>query len=272
MSNKRPIGRNNLDKQLHRLFPDDIDYYEIRAMMANVLVGQMLPEGVVKGGSSLKLRYGHLETRVTTDFDAAARHDREKFIEELQRNLSAGWEGFTFAVVARKKATPTNTPSAYVMHPFAVKVDYCGKPWCTVDLELGHNEIGDADEAEWFESPEAARVFKSLGFPRPGKLPVMPLKHQIAQKLHGLSEKDSERVHDLVDLQIIFRQDDIDIAAVRSACERLFAYRKMQVWPPKVVKGASWDKLYLQRAQGLKVMPLDEAIDWVNELIAKIRG
>ena len=56
MEHKRPIGRNNLDKALHRLFPSDVDYLEIRSMMANVLVGQFLPEGVVKGGSSLKLR------------------------------------------------------------------------------------------------------------------------------------------------------------------------------------------------------------------------
>ena len=48
---KRPIGRNNLDKALHRLFKDDVDYFEMRSMMANVLVGQFLPEGVVKGGS-----------------------------------------------------------------------------------------------------------------------------------------------------------------------------------------------------------------------------
>lgn len=207
MVNKRPIGRNNLDKQLHRLYPDDVDYFEIRSMMANVLVGQMLPEGVVKGGSSLKLRYGHLATRVTTDFDAAARHDREQFISKLQDNLSVGWEGFSFEVVARKPAKPRDIPPAYVMHPFSIKVNYCGKSWCTVDLELGHNEIGDADEVEWFESPEVARAFEALGFPAPGKIPVMSLRHQIAQKLHGLSESGSERVHDLVDLQIIIKNE-----------------------------------------------------------------
>lgn len=27
MSVKRPIGRNNLDKALHRLFKDDVDYH-----------------------------------------------------------------------------------------------------------------------------------------------------------------------------------------------------------------------------------------------------
>ena len=31
MEIKRPIGRNNLDKMLHRLFPEDDDYLEIRS-------------------------------------------------------------------------------------------------------------------------------------------------------------------------------------------------------------------------------------------------
>ena len=128
---KRPIGRNNLDKALHRLFKDDVDYFEMRSMMANVLVGQFLPDGVVKGGSSLKLRYGNRATRVTTDFDAAAKYDREVFIAALQKNLEPGWEGFTFQVVKEKPAQPKRVPSAYVMHPFSIKVSYLGKPWCT---------------------------------------------------------------------------------------------------------------------------------------------
>lgn len=201
---KRPVGRNNLDKALHRLFNGDVDYFEMRSMMANVLVGQFLPDGVVKGGSSLKLRYGNRATRVTTDFDAAAKHDRKVFIEALQKNLASGWEGFTFHVVKEKPAQPKRVPSAYVMHPFSIKVNYLGKPWCTVDLELGHNEVGDADEPEWVESEDVNNVFSALGFPIPGKVPVMALKHQIAQKLHGVSEPGSERAHDLVDLQLIY--------------------------------------------------------------------
>lgn len=270
MPSNRPIGRNNLDKQLHRLYSGDVDYLEMRSMMANVLVGQFLPSGVVKGGSSLKLRFGHLETRVTTDFDMAARQDREQFVDELQKKLSSGWEGFSFEVVRLRPAKPKGVPAPYVMHPFSVRVNYCGKSWCTVDLELGHNEIGDADEAEWYESTEVNEAFRALGFPSPGKIPIMKLAHQIAQKLHGLSEPLSERVHDLVDLQLIFRKASPDLDEVRQKCERLFGYRKIQTWPPKVVEGESWESLYGVRSEGLKVLPLDEAIVWANELIAKI--
>ena len=271
MSVKRPIGRNNLDKALHRLFKDDVDSFEMRAMMANVLVGQFLPEGVVKGGSSLKLRYGNRATRVTTDFDAEAKYDREVFIAALQKNLEPGWEGFTFQVVKEKSAQPKRVPSAYVMHPFSIKVSYLGKPWCTVDLELGHNEVGDADEPEWFESKDINDAFAALGFPAPGKVPVMTLKHQIAQKLHGASEPESERAHDLVDLQLIFRRATINLPEVKSICKRIFAYRKMQSWPPTVTANDGWNELYASARHDLPVLETaTEAVDWANELVHKI--
>ena len=271
MSVKRPIGRNNLDKALHRLFKDDVDYFEMRSMMANVLVGQFLPEGVVKGGSSLKLRYGNRATRVTTDFDAEAKYDREVFIAALQKNLEPGWEGFTFQVVKEKSAQPKRVPSAYVMHPFSIKVSYLGKPWCTVNLELGHNEVGDADEPEWFESKDINDAFAALGFPAPGKVPVMTLKHQIAQKLHGASEPESERAHDLVDLQLIFRRATINLPEVKSICKRIFAYRKMQSWPPTVTANDGWNELYASARHDLSVLETaTEAVAWANELVHKI--
>lgn len=268
---KRPIGRNNLDKALHRLFKDDVDYFEMRSMMANVLVGQFLPDGVVKGGSSLKLRYGNRETRVTTGFDAAAKYDREAFIVALQKNLEPGWEGFTFQVVKERPAQPKRVPNAYVMHPFSIKISYLGKLWCTVDLELGHNEIGDADEPEWFESKDVNGAFAALGFPIPGKVPVMSLKHQIAQKLHGASEPGSERAHDLVDLQLIFRHADVDLAEVKSVCKRIFDCRKMQSWPPIVTENEGWDGLYSAARHDLPVLKtVAEAVVWANELIRRI--
>jgi hypothetical protein len=81
-------------------------------MMVNVLVGQSLPDGVVKGGSALRLRYGNDETRVTTDLDAAAKVSRDLFIEEFQERLGLGWEGFTFQVIAKTPARPRQVESA----------------------------------------------------------------------------------------------------------------------------------------------------------------
>ena len=70
---KPPNSRRNLDIAIERISVGRGDPLRIRLVIANAIVGQMLPEGVVKGGSSLKLRYGEAASRFTKDFDAARR-------------------------------------------------------------------------------------------------------------------------------------------------------------------------------------------------------
>lgn len=56
--NKRPNSRVNLDKAIERVFGRGDAALRDRTIIADVVVAQMLPDGVVKGGSSLKMRYG----------------------------------------------------------------------------------------------------------------------------------------------------------------------------------------------------------------------
>jgi hypothetical protein len=64
---------------------------------------------------------------------------------------------------------------------------------------------------------------------------------------------------------------DVDLARTRRVCVRLFAYRKAQEWPPRVVAGEGWDELYADQAEGLGVLQdLAEAIEWANGLVARI--
>lgn len=243
--------------------------------MANVVLGQMLPDGVVKGGSSLMFRYGGLVTRYTKDVDTARVMDVDTYVDRLNERLKVGWNGFTGRAVKVSPPEPEDVPPSYVMLPYDVKLSYNNKPWMTVRIEIGHNEIGDADEVELELSEDIARVFESLGFPRPAKVPVMKLTYQVAQKLHAVSEEGSERAHDLVDLQLIFGQSTVDLAETKLVCRRLFDYRRKQVWPPRVNKGSLWDDRYkAARANILGEVSLlptvDEAIAWANDLIAKI--
>ena len=99
----------------------------------------------------------------------------------------------------------------------------------------------------------------------------MKLHHQVAQKLHGLTDPSQNRPHDLVDLQLVFSQNELDLALVRKTCERLFAHRRRQAWPTKVVAGELWDVGYAAAKFDLPVKAtVAEAIDWANELIALI--
>ena len=272
MIGKRPNSCTNLNRALLRIAGSDEVFLDIRATMANAIVAQMLPDGVVKGGSQLKLRFGPLASRVTMDLDVARRMDLDCFLKKFREALSSGWNDFTADLLVKAQASPKGIPFDYVMQPLDVKLRYRGQPWYTILVEVGHNEIGDADDADWLPVPdETATVFSRLGFPTPAAIPLMPLKFQIAQKLHGLSARGSDRVRDAIDLQLMARSD-VGLAALRDVCERLFGYRKCQPWPPHVVKGDGWDGLYAASRGNLPVLQTaDEAVAWVNDYVAQIK-
>lgn len=243
----------------------------LRRVMANAVVGRLLPNGVLKGGSALKLRYGDGTTRFTRDLDVARTLGEAAFEESLREALAVGWEGFTGRLVRERKAEPRDVPGGYVMQPYSVKLEYNGKPWTTVTLEVGHNEIGDAERCERGLAEDIGEMFRRLGLPAPGPLPLMPMEHQIAQKLHAVSSPGSHRVHDLVDLQLVMGRENPDPVALRRTCERLFAYRKRQAWPPVITPGSDWETLYAERKGNLPVLATAaEAVLWANRLIEQI--
>ena len=239
--------------------------------MANVVVGQLLPSGAVKGGSAIKLRFGDGITRFTTDLDVARATELDEYVADLEDALDEGWNGFAGTVMPRKPAHPKDVPAQYIMRPFDVKLSYNGMPWCTVPLEIGHDEIGDAVEPDWGLPDDVRRIFLDLGFPEPHQIPLMPLHHQVAQKLHAVTVPGGERAHDLIDLQVIMSEGDLDLSLTRATCERLFAYRKMQQWPPRIVQESDWEKRYDNQRVGVDVLPtVAEAVIWANDLVRRI--
>lgn len=273
---KRPLTCVNLIKAIGTLSAGQ-DSVRLSRAMANVIVAQMLPDGVVKGGSALLFRYGRDGSRYTRDIDTARVMELDSYLKQLNAALGQGWNGFTGKLVAVEPPQPTGVPSAYVMMPYDIKLNYCGRPWQTVRIEVGHNEVGDADEFEAALPPDLAEAFEKLSFPVPRPLPVMKLAHQIAQKLHAVSEPGSERAHDLIDLQLICNKSKIDYAEVKSVCLRLFDYRRRQPWPTEVSASPSWAALYEQARNNLldngDILPTAaEAVAWANELVRRIEA
>lgn len=269
----KPNSKRNLDMAIRRMGEGDEDYLGDRAVIANAVIGQMLPNAVIKGGSSLKIRFGDTATRATTDLDVARSVGSDEFAEGFEKSLAEGWEGFTGRLVERPKAKPKGVPERYVMQPYEVKLSYLGSPWCTVIFEVGHDEIGDADEAEYVLPRDASEMLGAMGFPELDPVALMPLHYQIAQKLHGASELASQRAHDLVDLQVMARNDSVDMQLVRETCERLYAYRRMQPWPTPIVANEGWEAIYAEAATGLDVLSnVSDAVEWANRLIGEIAG
>ena len=198
--------------------------------------------------------------------------DLDSFLKDIRAKLKLGWNGFAGEVVVLKQASPRGIPFEYVMQPCAVHLSYLGTPWRVVDMEIGHNEIGDADAFDLIPVPnEIALLTEYLCFPELGEVRAMKLEYQVAQKLHGATERGSKRAHDLIDLQLIISQEDIDMAATAAVCRELFRYRRKQPWPTSVVKNENWEAAYADQKGNLNVLPtVDEAIAWANELIASI--
>ena len=101
---KKPHNVMYLRRAVRHLFDTDEKAYKMRVMMANVVIGQILPDGVVRGGTSMKLRYGHHATRFTMDFDAAQRLDVEEFERRLAERLKTGWDDFSGRIVPAPSA------------------------------------------------------------------------------------------------------------------------------------------------------------------------
>ncbi|MCW4464258.1 nucleotidyl transferase AbiEii/AbiGii toxin family protein [Glutamicibacter sp. MNS18] len=265
-----PISVRSLEQRIRNLEGDDGLAQRRRVSMALVVVGQMLPAGAIKGGSAMALRFGR-STRFTRDLDAARIGPLAVFRADFEEALARGWVGFTGRLVQKAAPTPEAVPAAYVMQPFEVKLDYRGRAWCTVKFELGHNEIGDAEDPELHLADDLATMFTDVVLEAPVPVRVMRADHQIALKLHALSVEGSERARDLVDLQLLENRGDLDLGQIGETYVRLFEYRRQQQWPPVVTVAEQWHPLYAEAADGVDALhSVDEAVIWVNDFIRRI--
>lgn len=265
-----PTSVRSLEQRIRNLEGNDGLAQRRRISMALVVVGQILPAGAIKGGSAMARRFGR-NTRFTRDLDAARTGSLAAFRAEFEEALARGWAGFTGRLVQKVAPSPAAVPTAYVMQPFEVKLDYRGRAWCTVKFELGHNEIGDAEEPELHLADDLAIMFTEVGLEAPEPVRVMRADHQIAQKLHALSTEGSERARDLVDLQLLESRENLNLEQVGETCVRLFEYRRQQQWPPVITAVEQWHPLYAEAADSVDALhSVDEAVVWVNDFIRRI--
>lgn len=271
---KPPHNVAFLDRALRALSKTNEESVQLRRVMANVIVGQFMDGAVMRGGGSLKLRYGLETTRYTMDFDAARSVAEEIFVDHFNERLAAGWGDFSGRLVKGPKPRPKRPEPKYVMQPFEVKLTYKNHPWCTVEFELSYDEVGDADDFDMVPLPEdVLAIFEKLNLPTPRPFPLMRIAHQIAQKLHGATDTDYVRAQDVIDLQLMMKHEVVNMSEVRQICKRLFANRKKQYWPPKIEVSDEWRVAYAGMVGDLTVLPtVDEAVDWANKLISEIDG
>lgn len=281
MAGSPPTNLASLLSRLYNLAADSgVDLAQIQRAMANVVVGQMLSSGVIKGGAAVKMRAGDQPTRFTTDLDALRpRHvSLDGFIDEFRDNLATGWCHFTGTLEELRPARPSNVPQLYVMQPFRIRLRYRGRHWLSVPFELNVDELDAAAHPEFHLARDLSHMFTTIGLDAPDAVRLLPVEHQIAQKLHACTDTSSgsqtnQRAHDLVDLQILVNISHIDWLGLRGICRRLFVFRQRHAWPPQVVAALDWLQLYEAAAGTLEVLPtVDQAVAWTNDLIRRIEN
>jgi hypothetical protein len=289
----------------------DIPVRRARVLISSVLVAQMLPDGVVvKGGIGVKLRLGEVGTRATTDVDVVA-PDRANFLNELNQRLETGWGAVPASKGALKKdpdapprlafsgrarsdrqPQPDGVPAQYLMEPYAVTLDFMGTSWARVPVEVGHDEIGGLELTDNLTklAEQVVAVGAVLGFGELAPVPLMSLEQQIAQKIHAATEPDSQRAHDLVDLQLLWEVaaeggEELNLPVLADLCRRTFSYRARHRWPPKAAMSEVLEPAYTAakedarpyvESNGASVAPLAETLKqacaWLDARIEQINN
>lgn len=204
---------------------------------------------LIKGGTAIQMRLGLSAARFSKDLDAVFRGSVDQMFSAAKTALADEWNGFT-ATAARPN--PINVPGMAVKPMrFEVHLNYRGRSFANVRVELSAAEASSADEADTIAPAAFANVgMEALGLPDTGDASLLPLEYQIAQKLHACTDpgeptRDNERAHDVVDLLLLQPLlSDEHYAATRCACVEIFSSRSRQQWPPTFVVYANWQRLY----------------------------
>ena len=222
------------------------------------------PPILIKGGTAIDLRRGTAPARLSKDLDAAVRGDIDGFIAQARTLLDAGWCGFTGRLA---RETDIDVPGLLVKpRRFDVKLDYLGKPFATVPVELSQAEGRTGDEHDQITVDE----YNTIGLAPRGPVHCLSLRYQIAQKIHACTDpldgiRDNDRARDLVDLQLLtLIVDDGQLAPIRTACIEIFTGRQRHAWPPEVRVWPAWPTIYATAANTLG------AAEWLGTLIDTI--
>lgn len=227
------------------------------------------PLFAAKGGVAMELRLGVKKARATQDFDATFRAAQEDLLERLDEALREPYLDFTFT---RLEATIVNEELGFIQ--VRVKIDYRGRSWQSVTLELMPEEGSSARELD--DVPAFPLDF--VGIEGPEGIACIPLRYQLAQKAHACTEempngKPNDRSRDLIDIILIRAMLDADeLPAVRKACVETFEIRDMHTWPPRVTIQDHWPEQFAREAAELGFEPDDvaAAVDRVHAIFDEI--
>lgn len=246
-----------------------VSFMVIAGALERAKDGEGQPLFAAKGGVAMELRLGVKNARATQDFDATFRAAEEQMLDRLDEALREPYLDFTFT---RFEPAISNAELGFVQ--VRVKIDYRGRSWQSVTLELMPAEGDSARELD--DVPAFPLDF--VGIDGPERIACIPLRYQLAQKAHACTEempngKSNDRTRDLIDITLIREMIGSDgLAATRAACVETFKIREKQAWPPRVKIEEHWPEQFTREAAVLGFEPSDvvEAVERVHAIFDEI--
>lgn len=220
---------------------------------------------LLKGGIACELRFQD-QARATRELDALFHGSLDELLADLDTACATPYSGFSFSYTSPEAVRETGA------HRFEIKLTYRGRGWATLRVEVSPPE-GKAHEPE---SVPALSV-SQFGLTGPTEVTCLSLRYQIAQKIHACTERfpdrENERVHDLIDLQLMEELIE-DYSRVKAASVEIFELRGTHAWPPTLTAEPTWPETYRELAAELDfpTKDLDEAVTRVQGLIDRIQG
>jgi hypothetical protein len=231
----------------------------------------------LKGGAAIELRLRHLapadkggpkiQPRATRDLDATFHGEIEAIQDALDAALENGNPNFAFRLVP--EAVKSDRMRRYAVHVSYVSTQRgtrIAKSFSRVKLEVSAYEGTRLP-------PEMVPAFplKPLGIDGPEELPCIPLRKQIAQKLHAVTEGPNDRFRDLLDI-VMLSAFEPPSPELRAVCEETFRIRAGHGWPPEVVTYPDWIAPLEERAREMRLdqQSADEIVAYVTDYVRKI--
>lgn len=221
----------------------------------------------IKGGVAVELRLG-LRARATRDIDIGlCAHPRE-LIPIFDAALDVGFGDFR---LRRKGDIAERASDVYGLE---VSIEYLGRPWATVDVDLAS---ATADAPTESVPPIALQDF---GLSAGHEVPCLAITEQIAQKLHALTEpaprgRPNPRARDVLDILLLNDRLGVDETAIRIACEQLFAERVTHDWPIYTFAfPPEWNRILEALAREVGYDTIDSTIISArfNDFLARVNG
>ncbi len=221
---------------------------------------------VLKGGYAMELRIK--SARTTKDIDLAFRQAFERggsgrsagmLLERLQQAAAVDLgDGFSFLVGEAMMDLET-APYGGARYPIEARMD--GRTFVKFHLDAG---IGDI-VIEPIEVVAPRDWLNFLGIP-PVSFPVLPAEQQFAEKYHAYTfvrgDRPNSRVRDLVDMLLLIRHSELEIARVGHSLRATFTRRGTHPVPETVpTPPAFWSVQFTSMAASCRIeIALDEAV------------